>query len=71
MSRLLKLVGDEAIRATVLTWEALARRGIERPGDHLVVILGRDLLGPPFATVLARLEPFPAAEVDRTESLAE
>lgn len=71
VSRLLKLVGDEAIRVTVLTWTALARRGIERPGDHIVVILGRDILGPTFATVLARLEPFTKAEIARIRQLAD
>ncbi len=71
VSRLLKLVGDEAIRATVLTWAALEQRGIENPGDHLVVVQGRDLLGPPFATILSRLEPFTKPELARIRKLAE
>jgi len=71
VSRLLKLVGDEAIRATVLTLAALERRGIERPGDHIIVVLGRDILGPPFATVLARLEPFTPDEIETVRDLAE
>jgi hypothetical protein len=71
VSRLLKLVGDEAIRATVLTWAALEKRGIEKPGDHMIVVLGRDLLGPPFATILARLEPFSAEEIARAGRLAD
>jgi hypothetical protein len=70
VSRLFKLVGDEAIRATVLTWAALERRGIQNPGDHMLVIRGRDLLGPAFATVLARLEPFTPAEVALAKKLA-
>ncbi|MFP6623179.1 MAG: hypothetical protein VCC20_06860 [Myxococcota bacterium] len=71
VSRLLKLVGDEAIRVTVLTLAALEQRGIENPGEHIVVVLGRDILGPPFATVLARLEPFTRAEIEKIQALAE
>jgi hypothetical protein len=71
VSRLLKLVGDEAIRITVLTLVALEQRGIQRPADHLVVVLGRDILGPPFATVLARLEPFSEVEIEKIRRLAE
>ncbi len=71
VSRLLKLVGDEAIRATVLTWAALERRDIENPGDHMIVVQGRDLLGPPFATILARLTPFTPEEVARARRMSE
>ena len=71
VSRLLKLVGDEAIRVTVLVLAALERRGIENPGDHMVVIRGRDVLGPPYATVLARLDPFTSAEIRKIRRLAD
>lgn len=70
VSRLLKLVGDEAIRVTVLTLAALERRGIEHPERHVVVVLGRDILGPPFGTVLARLEPFEDTEIEQIRRLA-
>ena len=57
--------------AAVLTLAALERRGIENPGEHIAVVLGRDILGPPFATVLARLEPFTRAEIEKIQGLAE
>jgi hypothetical protein len=69
VSRLLKLVGDEALRVTVLTLEALRRRGVENPFDHVVVILGSDILGPPIGTVLARQEPFTPEELSRLRKL--
>ena len=71
MSRLLKLVGDEALRVTVLTLAALEQRGIADPNRHVVVILGKDVLGPPTGTVLARLTPWTEAEVMRIQELAE
>ena len=74
VSRLEKLVGDEAIRATVLTMAALEERGIENPEDHIVVIRGTDVIGSfeaPYMTTLARLEPFTDAEVDRIRDLAD
>ena len=59
VSRDRRLVGDEALRATVLTLEALApprRRGpgAQRRGDPR----REDLFDGDFGTVLARLEPF-------------
>jgi hypothetical protein len=69
VSRLLKLVGDEALRVTVLTLEALRQRGIEDPLRHVVVVLGKDLLGPPTGTVLARLEPYSSEELARLGDL--
>lgn len=71
VSRLDKLVGDEAIRATVLTLAALEERGIERPERHIVVVRGFDLLGTTYGTIFARLTPFTSAEIGRLESLAE
>lgn len=70
VSRLLKLVGDEALRVTVLTLEALRRRGVDDPFQHVIVVLGADILGPPTGTVLARNEPFTPQEVDRIRRLA-
>ncbi len=70
VSRLLKLVGDEALRITVLTLAALEKRGVEDPFRHVVVVGGTDLLGPPTGTVLARLEPFTDEEVARLHRLA-
>ena len=40
VTRLHQLVGDEALRATVLALEALRRDGVENPEDHVVVVLG-------------------------------
>lgn len=70
VSRCLKLVGDEALRATVLALAALRERGIDDPFHHVIVIAGHDLLGPPTGTVLARLEPFTDAEVETARRLA-
>jgi hypothetical protein len=70
VSRLLKLVGDEAVRATVLTLAALERAGITDPRRHVVVVQGTDLLGGDFGTILARLEPWTPEEVERIGALA-
>jgi hypothetical protein len=70
VSRCLKLVGDEALRVTVLTLAALRRRGIQDPLRHVIVVAGSDLLGPPTGTVLARLEPFSDEEVQKARELA-
>src|SRR5918995_1567819 len=74
VSRLEKLVGDEAIRATVLTMAALEEHGIEDPARHMVVIRGSDSIGAasaPYETVLARLEPFSDAELATIRRLAD
>lgn len=74
VSRLERLVGDEAIRVTVLTMAALEAHGIEDPARHMVVIRGIDSVGLhnfPYATVLARLEPFTDAELATIRLLAE
>jgi hypothetical protein len=71
LSRLYRLVGDEALRATVLTLEALKRRGIEHPERHVVVLLGRDnLSNGAFGTILTRLTPWTTAELARIRALA-
>jgi hypothetical protein len=70
VSRLLKLVGDEALRATVLTFAALERAGVADPRRNLLVVLGADIFGERYATILARLEPWTPEEVARVRSLA-
>lgn len=70
VSRCLKLVGDEALRATVLTLAALRHRGVADPFRNVIVVAGQDLLGPPTGTVLARLEPFSDEEVATARRLA-
>lgn len=74
VSRLEQLVGDEAIRVTVLTMAALEAHGIEDPSRHMVVIRGVDPVGLhnfPYETVLARLTPFTDAELATIRELAE
>lgn len=70
VTRLHRLVGDEALRATVLALEALEREGVEEPERNVVVLLGRDIFNELFGTVLARREPWSAAELDRIRRLA-
>jgi Spermine/spermidine synthase domain len=70
VSRLYRLVGDEALRATVLTMEALRGRGVEHPERNVVVLLGHDILGELFGTVLARPRAWTAAELARMRELA-
>ena len=70
VSRLYHLVGDEALRATVLMLEALRREGADRPERNVVVVLGRDIFNELFGTVLARREPWTQAELARIRRLA-
>jgi hypothetical protein len=71
VSRIYRLVGDEALRATVLTLAALEDRGVENPARHVMVLLGKDLLtAKPFGTVLAQLSPFTPSQLTRMERLA-
>jgi spermine/spermidine synthase len=70
VSRLRKLVGDEAIRATVLTLASLQQRGVQHPERNVVVILGHDILGEQFGTVLARLKPYTPQELAQIRTLA-
>ncbi len=71
VTRLHQLVGDEALRATVLALEALRRDGVENPEDHVVVVLGRDLFNALFGTVLVRNEPFTENELAEIRLLAD
>lgn len=66
-----QLVGDEALRATVLALETMRRRGVAHPEQHVVVVLGRELFNTLFGTVLVKNEPFTAAELDRIKTLAD
>jgi hypothetical protein len=71
VSRIYRLVGDEALRATVLTLAALRERGVADPERHVVVLLGTDLLtNKPFGTVLAQLRPFTPRQLARIRRLA-
>jgi hypothetical protein len=70
VSRLLELLGDEALRATVLTLAALERAGVAEPRHHVVVVFGNDIFGEPYGTILARLEPWTREEVGRIRALA-
>jgi hypothetical protein len=73
VSRPQRHLGDEAIRATVLTLEALHRRGIEHPERNVVVVRGF-YKGPfremSYGTVLAKLEPYTASEIEKVRRLA-
>lgn len=71
VTRLHRLVGDEALRVTLIALEALRRRGVEQAERHVVVVLGRDIFQERFGTVLARNEPFTATELARLGRLAE
>jgi hypothetical protein len=70
VSRLYRLVGDEALRVTVLTLETLRRRGVAHPENNVVVLLGHDILGELFGTVLARPRPWTGAELTKLRQLA-
>jgi hypothetical protein len=70
ISRLRKLVGDEAIRATVLTLASLQQHGVQHPERNVVVLLGHDILGEQFGTVLARLKPYTSHELAQIRTLA-
>ena len=70
VSRLYHLVGDEALRATVLTLEALRDTGVENPERNVVVVLGRDIFGELYGTVLARRKPWTEDELTRVRRLA-
>jgi hypothetical protein len=70
VSRLRRALGDEALRVTVLTLEALRRHGVDHPERNVVVVLGTDIFGERYGTVLARLEPWTRAELDRIGRLA-
>lgn len=71
VSRLDKLVGDEAIRVTVLTLAALEERGIEHPERNIVVVRGVDVFNETYGTVFARLTPWTEEEVAQIGKLAD
>jgi hypothetical protein len=71
VSRLRRLVGDEALRATVLTLEALRRNGVPDPTRNVIVVLGEDYFEGEYGTVLARMEPFTQAELALVRRLAD
>ena len=72
MSRLNRLVGDEALSATVLTLAALEERGVRDQERHVVVLLGRDnVSNTRFGTILSRLTPWTPTELARIRRLAE
>ena len=56
VSRLYKLTGDEALRITILSEQALRERGVAHPERNVVVILGHDVLGD-FAEATRDLDP--------------
>jgi hypothetical protein len=70
VSRLRKLVGDEAIRATVLMLASLQQHGVQQPERNVVVVLGRDILGEQFGTVLGRLKPYSPQQLAQVRALA-
>jgi hypothetical protein len=74
ISRPQRHLGDEAIRATVLTLETLRRRGVDNPERNVVVIRGF-YKGPfremSYGTILAKLEPFSASELTGLRRLAD
>jgi hypothetical protein len=71
VSRIRRLLGDEALRATILTLEALRRRGVAHPERNVVVVLGRDIYETLFGTILARNRPWTASELARIRRLAD
>jgi Spermine/spermidine synthase domain len=71
VSRLRRLVGDEAIRATVLVLASLQQHGVKHPERNVVVLRGDDLLGEQFGTVLAKLKPYTPEELAQIRTLAE
>jgi hypothetical protein len=63
--------GNEGIRLTVLVLASLERMGVVHPERNAVVVLGRDILGEETATVLARLRPYTASELQTIRRLAD
>jgi spermine/spermidine synthase len=70
ITRNFHLVGDEALRMTVLTLQALQDRGITRPSRNVVVILGVGQFGAEAGTVLSQLHPFTSAQLSEIRTLA-
>jgi hypothetical protein len=70
VSRPYRLVGDEALRATILTLAALRHHGIAHPERNVVVVLGSDILPGLSGTVLAKRTPWTPAQLRRLRVLA-
>ena len=70
VTRQYRLVGDEGLRATVLTLQTLEDRGIRDPGRNVVVLTGYDQFGAVACTVLSQLTPFTPAELSEIRTLA-
>jgi spermidine synthase len=58
----------DGLRLVATTIEALERRGIDRPADHVMVIADRS---GSFAAVLAQLRPFTSQQVERAAAWTE
>ena len=71
VTRLNHLVGDEALRITTLTLQALQDRGVAAPQRNVIVILGHDQFGSTPGTVLSQLTPFTAAQLSSIRTLAQ
>jgi hypothetical protein len=73
LARPVKHNGEEALRATVLTLDALRRHGVENPERNVVVLLANYVTpfrGFEYGTVLAKLEPFTTAELAQIRRMA-
>lgn len=65
--------GNEAVRLTALTLEALRQEGVRNPERNVVVLLGvygNVFNGFPYGTVLAKRTPFTASELAKIRALA-
>jgi len=70
VTRQYHLVGDEALRTTVLTLASLQERGIQHPDRNVVVLLGHDQFGAIPGTVLSQLTPFTPNELSEIRRMA-
>jgi hypothetical protein len=71
VTRSYHFIGDEALRVTVLTLDALKHRGITHPENNVVVILGHDQSAQTLpGTVLSQLRPFSPAQLAEIRTLA-
>ncbi len=70
ISRPRRLVGDEALRLTLLALQGLKDRGVRHPERNVVVVLGNDFFAGVSGTVLARLRPWTPSGLARLRVLA-
>lgn len=70
ISRPRRLVGDEALRLTLLALQGLQDRGVRHPERNVVVVLANDFFAGVSGTVLARLRPWTPSELARLRVLA-